>query len=321
MEGENALSRAKGWSLADVPDQSGKVAIVTGANSGIGWWTALGLAARGAHVVLACRSMENAHAAAQRLRAVVPDARLETQRLDVSDFDSVHAFADAFLARHLRLDVLINNAGIAWAPQLVSAQGHEMHLATNFLGPFVLTARLIDRLKATRGARIVIVGSNEHHSGRLDFDDLDWQRRSFGSRLAYAQSKVAMLSFTLELDRRLKHSGTGLVALAAHPGFSSTDIAKNSRMPLMNWWIGRQSIAIAAKIFQGAEAGAMPLLDAATNPVLSGGEYRGPQRWFGTTGDPGPARVAKAARDPEAAQRLWACAETMTHTRYPDWLS
>ncbi|HKY90019.1 MAG TPA: oxidoreductase [Nevskiaceae bacterium] len=315
------MSGIRGWSLADVPDQSGRIAIVTGANTGIGWWTAFGLASRGAHVVLACRSMPNADAAAARLRAAVPAARVETQRLDVSDLASVHAFADAILARHPRLDLLVNNAGIAWAPQQASAQGHELHLATNFLGPFALTARLVDRLKATPGARIVNVGSNEHHAGRLDFDDLDWQRRTFASRLAYAQSKVAMLSFTLELDRRLRRASSGLVALAAHPGFSSTDIARNSRMPLMDWWIGRLSIAIAARIFQGAEAGAMPLLDAATNPALAGGAYRGPQRWFGTTGDPGPARVAKAARDPDAARRLWTCAETMTGTHFPDWLA
>lgn len=160
-----------------------------------------------------------------------------------------------------------------------------------------------------------------HHSGRLDFDDLDWRRRAFRARLAYAQSKVAMLSFTLELDRRLKRARAGVAAVAAHPGFSSTDIARNSRMPLLDWWVGRLSIAIAARIFQDAEAGAMPLLDAATFPALNGGEYRGPQRWFGTTGDPGPARVAKAARDAAAAQRLWGCAETMTGARFPAWLS
>jgi NAD(P)-dependent dehydrogenase (short-subunit alcohol dehydrogenase family) len=309
------------WSLASVPDQSGHVALVTGANTGIGWWTALGLAARGATVVLACRSPEKALAAVDRIRERVPDAQLETGRLDVSDLDSVRNFADGFLARHAKLDLLVNNAGIAWAPKGASAQGHEMHLATNFLGPFALTARLIDCLHATAGARIVNVGSNEHHSGSIDFDDLDWQRRRFSPRFAYAQSKVAMLSFTVELDRRVRHAASNLTVVAAHPGFSSTDIARNSRMPLTNWWIGRASIAIAARIFQGAEAGAMPLLDAATNPSLRGGEYRGPQRWFGTTGDPGPARIAKAARDPAIAQRLWNAAEQRTGQRFPAWLT
>ena len=156
-----------GWSIEAVPDQSGRVAIVTGANAGIGWWTVLGLASRGATVVMACRSIDNAEEAATRVRERVSDARLETMRLDVADLASVHAFADAVLARHPRLDLLVNNAGIAWAPQAESAQGHEMHLATNFLGPFALTARLLDRLKATPDARVVNVGSNEHHGGTL----------------------------------------------------------------------------------------------------------------------------------------------------------
>lgn len=312
---------ARKWSLADMPEQAGKVALVTGANAGLGLCVARAFARKGAHVVMACRSMPSGEAALAGLRQEVPEAKLDLMQVDVSDMDSVAAFARAFTERHARLDLLVNNAGIAWAPLGRSRQGHEMHFATNFLGPFALTARLLDLMKATPGSRVVNVSSHDHHAGRFVFDDLDWQRRPYESRPAYGNSKVALMAFTLELDRRLRRSGGVPIALAAHPGFTGTDIAYKSNMKMVGSPIGRAMMAIGRHVIQGPEAGAMPLIDAALNPAMTGGEYRGPQSLFGTRGEPGPARISKHAKVEADQARLWDIAQAMSGVTYPKWLA
>ncbi|MCZ4500438.1 MAG: hypothetical protein JWQ74_2993 [Marmoricola sp.] len=302
------------WTVSDVPDLAGKTALVTGANNGLGYWTALHLARRGARVVLACRSGERARAALAELLVAVPDGQFEVQSLDLADLDSVAAAAAEVGARYDRLDLLVNNAGFALQPKAVTAQGFESHYGVNFLGHFALTGRLLDLVTATPGSRVVHVGSIQHHVGRLSFTDPHYEHRRYTPGGAYGQSKLANVVFMLELERRLRRTAASTISLGAHPGMSGTGIAESMAIlqvpgfrPTYDWLVG--------KVLNTAEMGAYPSLLAATRPGVAGGTYFGP-RGLGVKGYPKAARMSRKARPEEAGRQLWELAERETGVRF-----
>nr|WSW68618.1 oxidoreductase [Streptomyces sp. NBC_00995] len=296
------------WTVADVPDQSGRTAVVTGATSGIGFHTARALAEHGAHVVMAVRDMDKAAAAADRIRAAVPSAALSLQRLDLADPASVNAAAHDLRQRFERLDLLINNAGVMWGAETRTAAGHELQFATNHLGHFALTGRLLDVLRATPGARIVTISSYLHRFGRIDFAGPGAGRR-YNRFRAYNQSKLANLMFALELQRRLAESGSPAVSVAAHPGLAATALGRG--FPVA---VRRAGAPFAPLFLQPAEMGMLPGLRAATDPDVQGGQYYGPLGVTETKGYPGLVRPGRAARDLQARRRLWDLSEELTGT-------
>ncbi|WP_123605015.1 oxidoreductase [Micromonospora sp. Llam0] len=297
-----------GWTFDDIPDQRGRTAVVTGANSGIGFETARMLAARGAHVVLACRDAGRADTAADRIRAERPAGTVSCARLDLADLDSVTEFAEAYRADHDRLDLLINNAGVMLTPLRRTRQGFELQIGTNHLGHFALTGRLLPLLlSAGTGARVVAVASNAHRAGRIDLADLNWQRRRYRRWAAYGQSKLANLLFTLELQRRLAGAGSPVLATAAHPGWTATDLARHT---------GGFVPAVSRLIAMTPHDGALPTLRAATDPAVDGGSYWGPGRLFDMVGPPVAARRSPAADDAATAGRLWAESEKLTGVEF-----
>ncbi len=285
------------WTLADVPEQHGRIAVITGANSGLGEQAALALAGKGAHVVLACRNPAKAHAAEARIRQVHPAASVQVRVLDLADISSVAQFADGHPADHRRVDILLNNAGLMAVDAARTRDGFEMQFGVNHLGHFALTVRLLPLLTATAGSRVVTMSSMGHRAGRMHFDDLMFDR-GYSRWQAYFQSKLANLLFTAELQRRLAASGTSTIALAAHPGGSRTDLGTEGR-GLSN----RLMAAVVPLVTQSAATGALPLLRAATDPAASGGQFYGP-RWL-AVGHPVLETPAPAARRTADARRLW----------------
>lgn len=303
------------WHISRVPDLSGKTIVVTGANSGIGLAASEELAARGAHVVLACRSQEKGRAALERIRARRADAKLTLEALDLSSLESVRAFAERFLAHHPALDVLVNNAGVMALPYAKTQDGFEMQVGTNHLGHFALSALLWPALARTRGSRLVTVGSVAHHFGGIRLEDLNWEK-GYSRWPAYAQSKLANMLFSKELARRAERAGVEVVSIACHPGYASTSLqAKGAKSrgatfeeTIMN--LGNTALA------QSAQWGALPTIYAATHDAAKAGTYIGPGGPFGLVGFPEPARTSKRANDPELAARLWALSEELTRTRF-----
>ncbi|MFC6020854.1 oxidoreductase [Plantactinospora solaniradicis] len=297
------------WTTADVPDQSGRVAVVTGANSGLGYHTALALARAGAHVVLACRDPQRGDAALDQLRTAVPNASAECGSLDLADLDSVRRFADSVES----LDLLINNAGIMALPsRRTTAQGFEMQVGTNHLGHFALTGLLLPRLLNRPGARVVTVSSGLHHRGRLaDLDDLQSERR-YGAWRAYALSKLANILFFTELDRRLRAANQPVRSLGAHPGYAATNLqltgpaADGGTLLIRLGQLGNRFFA------QSAAMGALPSLRAATDPEAQGGEFHGPSGFLEQRGYPDRVAYSSAGQDVSAAQRLWTESERLT---------
>ncbi|MCX5199532.1 oxidoreductase [Streptomyces sp. NBC_00249] len=299
------------WTEEQVPDQSGRTAVITGASSGIGFETARALARRGAHVVLAVRDVDKAAAAAARLRAAVPAAELTVVPLDLADQASVRDAAKELGDLCPGIDLLINNAGVMWTPEVRTVDGFELQFATNHLGHFALTGLLLDALRARPGARVVTISSYLHKLGRIDFDDLDGDRR-YGRYRAYSRSKLANLLFALELQHRLAGSGADTVSLAAHPGLAATGLGRDFPAALRT--LGRP---LAPLFLQPAELGMLAGLRAATDPTARGGEFYGPLGPTETRGPVGPARPGRSARDPRVRQRLWEESERLTGVRYP----
>ncbi|MEY9963803.1 NAD(P)-dependent dehydrogenase (short-subunit alcohol dehydrogenase family) [Streptacidiphilus sp. MAP12-16] len=295
------------WTAADVPDQTGRVALVTGANTGLGLETAAVLAGRGATVVLACRDPEKAKAAAERI-----GGRTELLALDLASLASVREAAEEVRQRFERLDLLINNAGVMIPPHQRTADGFELQLGTNHLGHFALTGLLLDRLRDVPGSRVVVVASMAHRQARngINFDDLQWERR-YSRMGAYAQSKLANLMFMYELQRRLAAAEAETVALAAHPGFSTTDLTRYVPAPLRPF-----NTLLAAPFGQPADRGALPTLRAATDPLAMGAHYYGPDGPFEMRGWPVLKASSAAAHDESAQQRLWTISEELTGVRY-----
>lgn len=305
----------KVWTAADVPPLDGKVAVVTGGNSGIGLETARGLARRGARIVLACRNPAKAEAARREIAAAAPAPDLvESMALDLASLASVRAFAEAFRGRHGTLDILVNNAGIMAIPLARTTDGFEMQLGTNHLGHFALTGLLLDVLLATPGSRVVTVSSSAHRIGRIGFDDLHGER-SYGPWRAYAQSKLANLLFTFELQRRLERRKARSIAVAAHPGYAATHLqevgprARNATLMAGAVAIGNRLLA------QSAAMGALPSLHAASADGVRGGDYFGPDGWLEMRGHPRRVGTTARARDERAASRLWGISEDLTGVR------
>ena len=292
------------------------VAVVTGANAGLGYQTTLQLARSGATVVMACRSPERAERARGQLLTEAPGASTLIMRLDVSEPESIATFGQHFAQQVGSLDLLINNAGIVGIPLRRNSVGHELQLATNYLGMFALTGTLLPLFRPDVPARIVNVGSLSHRLAKLDLNDLNWETGRYGPMRAYATSKLAVLTFTMELDRRLRQAGSTIQALAAHPGFAATEIGKdNSFMNPQNAlgrWINRR---LEAKIPAAADA-VRPILLAACAEGVQGGDYYGPGGWLEIAGEPARARVNPRAMDIEVGKRLWSLSEALTGVRY-----
>jgi NAD(P)-dependent dehydrogenase (short-subunit alcohol dehydrogenase family) len=292
-----------------LPDQHGRTALITGANSGIGLEAARALSQAGAHVILASRNTEKAEAAAAEIRASNPRAELDVRKLDLASLASVRAFADGLDEE--RLDLLINNAGVMVPPYTKTVDGFELQLATNHLGHFALTGLLLDKLLATPHSRVVTVSSTAHKMGRIDFEDLQ-RERSYNRWLAYGQSKLANLLFTLELDRRLKAVGSDVLSVAAHPGYSATNLqfaATPSRLERIG------SVVLNRVYAQSAERGAQPTLYAATADI-PGGAFVGPDGFQEMRGEPTVVTPTRAARDPQTALRLWNVSEELTGVKF-----
>lgn len=303
-----AANDSRKWSEADVPDQSGRVAVVTGANTGIGYHTAAALAYRGAHVVLAVRNLEKGNAALSRIVAASPGADVTLQQLDLSSLASVRSAAAALRNAYPRIDLLINNAGVMWTPKSTTEDGFELQFGTNHLGHFALTGLLLDRLLSVRGSRVVTVSSLGHRlRAAIHFDDLQWER-SYDRVGAYGQAKLANLLFTYELQRRLAaHPDARTVALAAHPGGSNTELARN--LPAI---FQPLKAVLGPVLFQSPAMGALPTLRAATDPSAQGGQYYGPDGFLEQRGHPKVVQSSAQSHDEELQRRLWAVSEELT---------
>jgi NAD(P)-dependent dehydrogenase (short-subunit alcohol dehydrogenase family) len=294
------------WTEQDIPGQRGRVAIVTGANTGLGFETARALAGRGASVVLAVRDIEKGKQAAARMSGDVT-----VQQLDLTSLESVRAAAADLRAAHERIDLLINNAGVMYTPKQTTRDGFEMQFGTNHLGHFALTGLLLDRLLPVPGSRVVTVSSVGHRiRAAIHFDDLQWER-SYSRVGAYGQAKLANLMFTYELQRRLGARGT-TVALAAHPGVSNTELARNTPASLrlaFGW--------LLPLITQPPDRGALPSLRAATDPSARGGQYYGPDGLFEGRGHPHLVESSPDSHDVAVQQRLWSVSEDLTGVTFP----
>ena len=297
------------WTAADVPDQTGRVAIVTGSNQGLGFDTALGLAQHGATVVLAVRDTGKGAAAAARIKEAAPDADVSVQPLDLSSLDSVRTAADELKAAHPRIDLLINNAGVMYVPRReTTSDGFEAQFGTNHLGAFALTGLLLDHLLTVPGSRVVAVASVAHRIlAKIHFDDLQWER-GYNRVAAYGQSKLSNLMFTYDLQRKLTAKGAPTIAVAAHPGFSDTELMRHLPSVL------RPAISLVA---QNAAMGALPTLRAATDPGVKGGQYYGPDGLGEASGHPKVVASSKQSHDEGIQERLWSVSEELTGVTYP----
>jgi len=305
------------WSLADIPRLDGSVALVTGANSGLGKIVARELGAAGAHVVIACRSPERGAVALEELSVSEPSASFELLELDLGSLASVGRAASEFTAAHPRLDILVNNAGVMIPPYRKTEDGFELQIGTNHLGHFALTARLSDAMVAAPGPRVVNVSSAAHRTGSINFQDIHFER-GYSRLAAYSQSKLANLLFTYELQRRATDADWNLSALAAHPGYSATNLQFAGigleENPVMSV-VSRLGNAVFA---QDAEAGALPILYAATSDDAPPGSFVGPDGLFEMRGSPTLVEPAAAARDEIAARRLWELSEELTGIGFLD---
>lgn len=300
-----------GWTPDQMPDQTGRTAVVTGANSGLGLSSAWELARHGAHVVMACRTPAKGEEAAAKIRADVPGASLEVRELDLASLASVRAFADALTASRPSFDLLMNNAGIMMPPRTVTEDGFELQLGTNHLGHFALTGLLVPALQAGSGPRVVTVSSIEHRPGHIDFDDLQ-REHGYGPRSAYQQSKLANVLFALELDRRLRAAGSPVISVLAHPGYSATNLQSTGPTGVMKSIMAVGNRLIAQSMRQGAR----PQLYAATMPDVRGGEFFGPKGPGELRGKVGRVTPVAAGRDEAAASRLWEISEELTGVAY-----
>jgi NAD(P)-dependent dehydrogenase (short-subunit alcohol dehydrogenase family) len=300
------------WTADQMPDQSGRVAVVTGANSGLGLVTARELARAGASVVLACRNTSKGERAIEELRAAVPGADAKLEALDLADLDSVRDFASRIASERGHLDLLVLNAGVMAPPRRTTKDGFESQFGTNHLGHFALTGRLLPTLLAASEPRVVTLSSGVHRMGSINFDDLQRERR-YNNWLAYGQSKLANLIFAVELQRRASTAGTNLLSLAAHPGYSAT----NLQFAGPTAFYEKAFMAVANKVYaQSADMGALPTLYAATVPDLPGGSFIGPDGFLEGRGHPHLVTGAGKAYDEDTARRLWEASEQLTGVHY-----
>jgi len=301
------------FGVDDIGDLTGKVFVVTGANSGLGLVTTRRLAARHGHVVMACRSLDKANRARDEVLRQEPLASVEVMPLDLASLDSIARFEEAFA--HERIDGLCNNAGVMAIPRRETADGFEMQLGTNHLGHFALTARLWPRLVETAGARVVNVSSLMHRVGRMHFDDLMGERR-YDKWAAYGQSKLSNLLFTFELRRRAEAAGAPVIVAAAHPGYAATNLQQVGPEMSGNPFMKRLMAVANRLVAQDAEGGALPQLRALVGDGVVSGDYFGPSR-FEIVGPPKRVSCSRRARDEDAARRLWEASLELTGVDYP----
>jgi NAD(P)-dependent dehydrogenase (short-subunit alcohol dehydrogenase family) len=301
------------FDLGAIPSQRGRLAIVTGANTGLGYETTRDLAQTGMKVVMACRSEDRALRARARIEADVPGADLEFMHLDLGALSSVREFASAFRNGHERLDLLINNAGVMWIPYTKTADGFEGHMAANYFGHFLLTSLLLDVMPDGPSSRVVTLSSIAHRQPpkRIRFEDLNWER-GYNKYQAYAQTKLACLLFAKELQRRLERSGRRMLSVAAHPGVSETELARTMKP----WLRALVRYTVGPFVFHPPREAARSIVMAALAPDVAGGEYFGPQGRREMKGPPGRAEVAPWAQDEDAARRLWEVSEELTGARF-----
>ncbi|MHB0771384.1 SDR family oxidoreductase [Bradyrhizobium sp. 1.29L] len=304
------------WTTADIPSFSGKTAVVTGATGGLGYETAMALAGAGAIVILTGRDDAKGLRAIEGICERFPDALIAYEHLDLASLASVADFARRFAADNDRLDLLVNNAGVMALPKRQQTEdGFEMQLGTSYLGHYALTARLLPQLRRAGAPRIVNLSSLAHRSGAINFDDLHG-KHSYRPWRAYCQSKLAMLMFALELQRRSLAAGWGLTSVAAHPGYARTDLIANG--PGTNTVQGRVGRLLQPWISQSAAEGALPTLFAATSPHAEPGGYYGPNGFYELKGSPGPARIMPLATDLAAAAMLWDASATLTGVSFDE---
>ena len=304
-----AMVTMRNWSVTDIPDQSGRVAVITGSNTGLGYETAAALAGRGAHVVLAVRNLEKGKQAAEAITAAYPAAVVSLQDLDLASLDSIDSAAKQLRSAHDRIHILVNTAGVMIPPKSTTKDGFELQFGTNHLGHFAFTGLLLDRLLPVPGSRIVTVSSIGHRiRAAIHFHDLQWQR-SYDRIAAYGQSKLANLLFTYELQRRL--AGKNTIAVAAHPGMSKTELARDIPKLLA---VVRPMLD---SVVTDARHGALPTLRAATDPGVLGGQFYGPSGFQGLRGYPKVVLSSGQSYDLGLQRRLWAVSEELTGMTFP----
>ncbi|MFZ2359653.1 MAG: oxidoreductase [Anaerolineae bacterium] len=309
------MSKVEQWLEKNIPNLSGKTALITGTNSGIGYEAARLLAMRGAHVALAVRNTAKGGKAAREIRSAVPQADLAVMDLDLASLASIRSFAALFMAGHGRLDLLINNAGVMALPRRETADGFEMQFGTNHLGHFALTGLLLPMLQKTAGARVVTVSSGLHRTGQINFDDLQGER-SYSKWGAYGQSKLANLLFTYELQRRLTAAGSSVKSVAAHPGYAATNLQYGGSDRSDSSLQTRLMHVLNKVIAQSAEMGALPTVYAAAAPAVQGGDYIGPKGPAEQRGWPTKVQSNDRSHDLETAARLWTVSEELTGVVY-----
>ncbi|ANI37851.1 SDR family NAD(P)-dependent oxidoreductase [Mycolicibacterium vaccae] len=299
------------WTAADVPDQSGRLAVVTGANTGIGYETAAVLAGKGARVVIAVRDLDKGRKAVDAIARLHPGADVTVQELDLSSLASIRSAADSLRAAFPRIDLLINNAGVMYPPKQVTADGFELQFGTNHLGHFALTGLLLDSLLDVPGSRVVTVASVAHRKmADIHFDDLQWER-SYNRVAAYGQSKLANLMFTYELQRRLAAKGAPTITVAAHPGISNTELTRHipgSSLPGFS--------RLAGLVTNSPAVGALATLRAAADPEVQGGQYYGPSGFQEMIGHPVLVSSNAKSHDVDVQRRLWTVSEELTGVKY-----
>jgi len=298
------------FKLQQIPPQTGKIAIVTGANSGLGYETALGLAKVGYKIVMASRNREKSEAARDKILKKQPGALLDILLLDLNSLASVREFATAFKAKYDRLDLLVNNAGLMMPPYQKTEDGFESQIGINHLGHFLLTGLLIDTLKQSPDSRVVSLSSIAHRNGKIRFDDLHFSKK-YNAQTAYSQSKLACLMFAYELQRRLEKNRYDVISVAAHPGVAMTNLMQY--LPPFFVKVGK---VVGPLLLQPVRMGAMPTLRAALDPGVKGGEYYGPSGFGEVKGPPERVNSSRRSRDREAAQKLWELSEKETGIRF-----
>ena len=301
------------WTERNVPDQSGRLAIITGSNTGLGFDNARALAARGAKVVLAVRDTAKGEAAAARIRELTPGAQVTVQKLDLGSLASVKEAAAEMAGAYPRIDLLINNAGVMYPPKSTTTDGFELQFGTNHLGHFALTGLLLKNLLGVEGSRVVVVASIAHKiKAMIDFDDLQWEKRSYDRVASYGQSKLANLMFAYDLQRKLAAAKAKTIAVAAHPGVAATELSRHVpgyQLPGVAWLFGR--------ILNTSEQGALATLRAATDPSVQGGQYWGPDGFREMRGYPELATSSTQSHDIAIQDRLWTVSEELTGVTYP----
>ncbi len=294
------------WDMENIPDKKGTTVIVTGSNSGIGFETVRAIALKNAEVILAVRNLSKGNAALNKIKTENKDANVNVLELDLSDLNSVRRFAEIFKEKYSKLDLLINNAGVMVPPYSKTKDGFELQFGTNHLGHFALTGLLIDLIINTENSRIVNVSSGAHKAGKINFDDLNWEKRVYKPWRAYGDSKIANLYFTYELKRKLEKGNSKTIAVAAHPGWTATNLQRYSKVS-----------SIFNPLFaQKQSMGALPTLYAAVAPDVKTGDYYGPSGWQELRGYPAKVESNKLSHDENIARKLWDVSEQLTGVKF-----